>query len=139
MTVRGAIPRRYPMIRTLGDPVLVVDLSRAAGFYRDRLGLKDLGVQWRRWLQTGAGATIGLMEAEPGAQSSHTVLTFEVENITDEVKDLEGRGVGFLDYDTPEIKTVDHVCVMGDEKAAWFADTEGNILCLHERVIGDMG
>jgi hypothetical protein len=46
--------------------------------------------------------------------------------------------VGFLDYDTPEIKTIDHVCVMGDEKAAWFADSEGNILCLHERVIGDM-
>lgn len=58
--------------------------------------------------------------------------------ITDEAKDLEGRGVGFLDYDLPNLKTVDHVCVMGDEKAAWFADTEGNILCLHERVIGDM-
>jgi len=28
---------------------------------------------------------------------------------------------------------------MGEEKAAWFADSEGNILCLHERVIGDMG
>jgi len=27
---------------------------------------------------------------------------------------------------------------MGDEKAAWFSDTEGNILCLHEYVIGDM-
>jgi hypothetical protein len=76
--------------------------------------------------------------AEEGAQSTHTVLTFEVEHITDEVRDLEGRGVGFLDYDTPEIKTVDHVCVMGDEKAAWFADSEGNILCLHERQIGDM-
>jgi len=47
--------------------------------------------------------------------------------------------VGFLNYDTPEIKTIDHVCVMGDEKAAWFADSEGNILCLHERMIGNMG
>jgi len=122
-------------------PILpVVDLSRATGFYRDRLGLKDLGDEaGNHLLQTGAGATIGLMEAEPGAQSSHTVLTFEVENITDEVKDLERRGVGFLDYDTPEIKTIDHVCVMGDEKAVWFADSEGNILCLHERVSGDLG
>jgi len=123
-------------------PILpVVDLSRATGFYRDRLGLKDLGdeASGNHLLQTGAGATIGLMPAEPGAQSAHTVLTFEVENITDEVKDLEGRGVGFLDYDTPEIKTVDHVCDFGNEKAAWFADPEGNILCLHERVIGNMG
>ena len=29
-------------------------------------------------------------------------------------------------------KTVEHVCVLGSEKAAWFRDTEGNILCLHE-------
>lgn len=64
------------------------------------------------------------------------MLTFEVENITDEVRDLEGRGVGFLAFDAPEIKTVDHVCVVGDEKPAWFADSEGNILCLHERQIG---
>jgi catechol 2,3-dioxygenase-like lactoylglutathione lyase family enzyme len=122
-------------------PILpVVDVSRATSFYRDRLGLKDLGDEpsGNHLLQTGSGATISLMTAEEGAQSAHTVLTFEVENITKEVKDLEGRGVGFLDYDTPQIKTTDHVCVMGDEKAAWFADSEGNILCLHEYVIGDM-
>jgi len=122
-------------------PILpVVDVSRATGFYRDRLGLKDLGddPSGNHLLQTDTGATIGLMPAEEGAQTQHTVLTFEVQNINHEVRDLEGRGVGFLDYDTPEIKTVDHVCVMGDEKAAWFADTEGNILCLHEYMIGDM-
>ena len=122
-------------------PILpVVDVSRATGFYRDRLGLTDLGdeLSGNHVLQTGSGATIALMAAEEGAQSPHTVLTFEVENIDNEVKDLEGRGVGFIDYDLPEIKTVDHVCVMGHEKAAWFADTEGNILCLHEHVIGDM-
>jgi hypothetical protein len=27
---------------------------------------------------------------------------------------------------------VAHVCVLGSEKAAWFEDPEGNILCLHE-------
>ena len=122
-------------------PILpVVDVARATGFYRDRLGLKDLGDEpsGNHLLQTGAGATIELMTAELGAQSSHTVLTFEVEDITNEIKDLESRGVSFLDYDLPDLKTTDHVCVMGSEKAAWFADTEGNILCLHEHVIGDM-
>jgi len=122
-------------------PILpVVDVSRATDFYRDRLGLMDLGDEpsGNHLLQTGSGATIELMAAEEGAQSPHTVLTFEVENITDEVKDLQGRGVGFLDYDLADLKTTDHVCVMGDEKAAWFADTEGNILCLHEKMIGDM-
>lgn len=117
-------------------PILpVVDVSRAADFYRDRLGLKDLGDEpgGNHLLQTGSGATIALMTAEEGSQSSHTVLTFEVQDITNEVRDLESRGVGFLDYDLPDLKTTDHVCVMGAEKAAWFPDSEGNILCLHER------
>jgi len=120
-------------------PILpVVDVSRATGFYRDRLGLKDLGDEagGNHLLQTGSGAMIALMPAEEGAQSPHTVLTFEVEDLTNEVKDLESRGVSFYDYDLPDLKTTDHVVVMGAEKAAWFADSEGNILCLHE-VIGD--
>jgi catechol 2,3-dioxygenase-like lactoylglutathione lyase family enzyme len=121
-------------------PVLpVVDVSRAAGFYRDRLGLKDAGQDpgGNHLVQTGTGTLIALMPAEEGAQSAHTVLTFEVEDIDNEVRDLESRGVGFYDYDLPDLKTTDHIAVMGAEKAAWFADTEGNILCLHE-VIGDM-
>jgi catechol 2,3-dioxygenase-like lactoylglutathione lyase family enzyme len=134
-------PWRYPMISNAQvTPILpVMDVSRAASFYRDRLGLKDLGDEpsGNHLLQTGAGSTIALMPAEEGAQSAHTVLTFEVEDITSEVRELESRGVGFLDYDLPDLKTTDHVTVMGDEKAAWFTDTEGNILCLHEYRLGD--
>jgi catechol-2,3-dioxygenase len=117
-------------------PILpATDLSRAAEFYRERLGFKDLGEEpGGHMLQTGSGATLELMAAEEGAQSAHTVLTFEVDNLTEEIKDLEGRGVGFFDYDLPDLKTTDHVAVMGNEKAAWFADSEGNILCLHEVV-----
>jgi predicted enzyme related to lactoylglutathione lyase len=120
-------------------PVLpAVDVSRAAGFYRDRLGLQDLGDEptGNHILQTGSGSTIALMPAEEGAQSPHTVLTFEVEDVVTEVKDLESRGVSFYDYDLPDLKTTDHVAVVGDQKAAWFADSEGNILCLHQRPNG---
>ena len=38
----------------------------------------------------------------------------------------------FADYDLPELRRVAHACVLGSGKAAWFNDTEGNILCLHE-------
>jgi len=37
-------------------------------------------------------------------------------------------------YDLPGLKTIEHVCVLGSEKAAWFQDPEGNILCLHEDI-----
>jgi catechol 2,3-dioxygenase-like lactoylglutathione lyase family enzyme len=118
----------------------VVDVSRATGFYRDRLGLKDLGDEpsGNHVLLTGTGTQIALMPTADGPRTTHTVLSFEVENIGDEIRDLEGRGVSFLDYDLPDLKTTNHVCVLGSEKAAWFADTEGNILCLHERANGDM-
>ena len=47
---------------------------------------------------------------------------------------LQRAGVVFEDYDFPGLKTVNHVCVLGAEKAAWFKDTEGNILCIHEDI-----
>jgi len=57
-----------------------------------------------------------------------------VADIRSSIAELEGRGVVFADYDLPGFKTVEHVCVLGSEKAAWFNDTEGNILCLHEDI-----
>ena len=78
------------------------------------------------------GDAIGLLPAEVGAQSGHTVLSFEVTDIEAEISDLEGRGVAFADYDTPDPKTVGHIADMGRERAAWFADSEGNILCVHQ-------
>lgn len=60
------------------------------------------------------------------------MLSFEVPDISAEVNELSDRGVEFADYDLPDLKTVDHVAELGGEKAAWFADTEGNILCIHQ-------
>ena len=62
-------------------------------------------------------------------------MSFRVDDILSEIRDLESRGVKFNDYDLPGFKTVGHVCVRGAEKAAWFNDPEGNILCLHEDVV----
>ena len=45
---------------------------------------------------------------------------------------MKSRSVAFLDYDLPDLKTTDHMAVLGTDKGAWFDDPEGNILCLHE-------
>lgn len=112
----------------------VDDMSRATGFYRDTLGLQDLGdvVDGNHLLRTGAGAAIELMASESGAHSGHTALSFEVDDVRREIGVLEARGVRFEDYDMPGLRTVNHVAEMGADKAAWFCDTEGNILCIHE-------
>lgn len=110
------------------------DLDRAASFYRDMLGMQDLGEtpSGNRALRTTTGATIELLATEAGSQSTHTAASFEVPDVAAEVADLESRGVVFEDYDTPNLTTVNHIADLGSERAAWFADPEGNILCVHQ-------
>ncbi len=110
----------------------VVDLNRAKNFYETKLGLKKSGdAPGGIWYEAGQGQKIMLYEREP-TKADHTVLGFEVEDIEREVKELQGRGVVFEEYDLPNLKTENHIATMGEWKAAWFKDTEGNILSINQ-------
>jgi catechol 2,3-dioxygenase-like lactoylglutathione lyase family enzyme len=111
----------------------VRDIGRARGFYENQLALPP-GVEKPdgKVVYPCGGMEIALFPKEGGTRAEHTALSFRVEDIAAAVSTLEARGVVFSDYDLPGLRTVGHVCVLGSEKAAWFADPEGNILCLHE-------
>jgi len=111
----------------------VKDLERARRFYEDRLGLKPEGLQADgKFTYRCGGTTLALFPKEGGTKADHTAISFQVPDIAAAIAALKKSGVVFEDYDFPGLKTVEHVCVLGAEKAAWFLDTEGNILCLHE-------
>ncbi len=111
----------------------VKDMARARRFYEEQLGLKPLGLKPDgKFVYRCGGTELALFPRPGGTKAEHTALSFKVADIGREVRDLEARGVVFADYDLPGLKTVEHVCVLGSEKAAWFQDPEGNILCLHE-------
>lgn len=111
----------------------VMDLDRARRFYEGRLGLHPLGSSPDgKFLYSCGDATLALFPKAEGTRAEHTAVSWRVANIEAEIAELESRGVVFEDYDLPEFKTVGHVCVLGSEKAAWFKDTEGNFLCLHQ-------
>ena len=113
----------------------VKDLQRARDFYEIRLGLNPVGLKPNGqfvYACAGGGAFIALFPKEGGTKADHTALSFQVDNIGAAISALQKAGVVFEDYDLPGLKTVNHVCVLGSEKAAWFKDTEGNYLCLHE-------
>jgi catechol 2,3-dioxygenase-like lactoylglutathione lyase family enzyme len=111
----------------------VKDLTRARAFYEQRLGLTPLGAKPDgKFIYRCSGTELALFPKPEGTRATHTALSFRVADIGKAVAELSARGVAFADYDLPGLKTVDHVCVLGSEKAAWFEDTEGNILCLHE-------
>jgi len=111
----------------------VVDLDRARSFYEGSLGLHPLGSSADgKYLYSCGGATLALFPKPEGTRAEHTAVSFRVEDIAAEVAELESRGVVFEDYDLPGLRTEQHVCVLGSEKAAWFKDTEGNYLCIHQ-------
>jgi len=111
----------------------VKDLARARAFYEQRLGLTPQGAKPDgKFIYRVSGTELALFPKPGGTQATHTALSFRVADIGKAVAELSERGVVFADYDLPGLKTVNHVCVLGSEKAAWFEDTEGNILCLHE-------
>jgi catechol 2,3-dioxygenase-like lactoylglutathione lyase family enzyme len=113
----------------------VKDMARARRFYEGSLGLVPGGLKPDgKFVYSLGGTEIALFPKPEGTRAEHTALSFRVRDIRGAIRALEARGVEFADYDLPGLKTVEHVCVLGSEKAAWFQDPEGNILCLHEDV-----
>jgi predicted enzyme related to lactoylglutathione lyase len=112
----------------------VIDMDRVCDFYEKKPGLVPRGfaADGNFIFSCGGRATIALIPKPHGTKAEHTALSFEVEDVMKDVKELEKRGVVFEEYDFQGLKTVEHVCVMGSDKAAWLKDTEGNILCVHE-------
>jgi catechol 2,3-dioxygenase-like lactoylglutathione lyase family enzyme len=111
----------------------VKDLDRARRFYEAALGLEVEGARPDgKFVYRCGGTRIALFPKPEGTKAQHTAVSFRVDDIGKAIAELAARGVRFADYDLPGLKTVEHVCVLGAEKAAWFEDTEGNILCLHE-------
>jgi predicted enzyme related to lactoylglutathione lyase len=111
----------------------VMDLARARAFYEKKLGLTGGREKPDGKYEYPVGnGVLALFQRGTPTKADHTAVSFAVRDITAAIRDLESRGVVFHDYDLPGLKTVQHVCVLGSEKAAWFSDPEGNILCLHE-------
>jgi predicted enzyme related to lactoylglutathione lyase len=113
------------------------DLKRARAFYEDTLGLEPQsavdGVQVV--YRTSGGTTFNLYETAYAGQAGHTIAQWHVDDIESEVRDLKGRGVTFQVYDLPGISWDGDIATLPDVgRAAWFTDSEGNIMCVDQVV-----
>lgn len=128
---------KFPIAPTLPAS----DIERAKRWYKEKLGLTP-----NTELPGGAGLlyTAGenpmgfiLYESEFAGTAENTAVAWAVENIDIVTADLRSRGVRFEEYDAAAYRTEKGIA--SDEaggKAAWFKDSEGNILNLFQLPAG---
>jgi catechol 2,3-dioxygenase-like lactoylglutathione lyase family enzyme len=117
------------------------DLGRARRFYAEKLGLEPAderpgGLLYR--LEAGEFALFASGGASPG---TFTQMAFEVDDIDATVAELRARGVVFEEVHVPGLETVDGIAEIDGhypskgargERAAWFRDSEDNLLGIGE-------
>ena len=116
-----------------------VDMKRARRFYRDTLGLEEITPPDPELAKDSAMFQVGdctrfLVYRRPHrSKAEHTLAAFTVDDLEKAMGELEDRGVRFEQYDMPDLKTDGRGIAEADGmKAAWFKDTEGNILGIGE-------
>jgi predicted enzyme related to lactoylglutathione lyase len=111
------------------------DVARARRFYEQNVGLiarEEVagGVVY----ECGSGSWIFLYPSGGAGTSQASQAFWQVDDLAAEVAELRQRGVVFEEYDLPGLKTVNGIATGGGTKAAWFKDTEGNIMALIQPV-----
>ncbi|MDF2460812.1 MAG: Glyoxalase/bleomycin resistance protein/dioxygenase [Candidatus Saccharibacteria bacterium] len=112
--------------------VAVEDIKEAKKFYEGTLGLKpELEMDGWTQYECGDGTSLAVYPSHFAGTNEATSVTFGVEDVESEVKELKAKGVEFEDYDTPDLKTVEGIADGGEDgKIAWFRDPSGNILAI---------
>jgi predicted enzyme related to lactoylglutathione lyase len=115
------------------------DITRARDFYGDKLGLTPATELPGEVLiyRTAGGTEFQVYRTEYAGQAGHTIAQWHVADIESEVRDLKAKGVSFEVYDMPGVQWDGEIASMeGMGRAAWFKDSEGNILCIDEGTPG---
>jgi predicted enzyme related to lactoylglutathione lyase len=110
------------------------DIERAKTWYADTLDLKPTyedegGVQYT----VGENTEFWVYPSQFAGTNQATAIGFMARDLGEEMQQLRSRGVRFEEYDIPGVKTVEGIAEFpSGERAAWFKDSEGNILSLFE-------
>ena len=110
------------------------DVARARKFYEEKVGLKAKqeiagGVVY----EFGKGTACFLYPTPNAGTSQASQAFWQVEDIEREVAALKARGVQFEQYDMPGMDE-NGISTAGGDRAAWFKDSEGNIMAIIQSV-----
>jgi len=107
------------------------DVARAREFYERKLGFRPKVEVAGGVVYEFGDKTACFLYPTPNAGTSRASQAFwQVHDIEREVAELKTRGVVFENYDMPGEKSPSGVITAGGAKAAWFKDSEGNIMAI---------
>jgi len=107
------------------------DIARAREFYERKLGFRSTRETAGGVMYEFGDRTACFLYPTPNAGTSKASQAFwQVDDLESEVAELKARGVRFEEYDMPGLKTKDGIATGRGNKAAWFKDSEGNVLAL---------
>ena len=110
------------------------DVARARRFYEDTLGFRPKQEIAGGVVYEFGDKTACFLYPTPNAGTSRASQAFwQVDDVEREVAELKSRGVALEDYDMPG-KGPSGIVTAGGAKAAWFKDSEGNILAIIQNV-----
>ena len=113
--------------------IAVKDIDRARKFYEETLGLETKDAMGGEVLEVKSGDTvINVYRSEHAGTNKATALTFAVDDIEAEIRNLRGKGIFFEEYDVPGLEKRGDLYVAEGMKTTWFKDPDGNILSLFE-------
>jgi len=113
--------------------IAVKDIDRAKQFYSDKLGLKPVEEMGDEFFMLKSGGTkLNVYRSEFAGTNKATALTFDVDDIDAEVRELKDKGITFEHYDIQGLTPEGDVYRGEGMKTAWFKDPDGNILSLIE-------
>ncbi len=115
--------------------VAVSDMAKGKEFYEGTLGLQksEMDDPGGVLYVCGMDSRILVYESQYAGTNEATAASWLVQDIDQAIADLKGKGVSFEHYELPGVMRDGDVHIVGDMKAAWFKDPDGNILNLTSR------
>lgn len=111
--------------------IAVKNLDAAKKFYEGTLGLEPVPAEERVLGYRSGNSRLLVYESEYAGTNKATAATWTVgDDIDQVVAALKGKGVNFEHYNFPGSTLQGDVHVMGNTKAAWLKDPDGNILAI---------
>jgi catechol-2,3-dioxygenase len=109
----------------------VRDLEQARPFYENTLGLTPVQEQPGAVIYKSGNSVVLVYSSEYAGTNQATAASWAVGGDFDAiVEDLKSKGVTFEHYDLPDVAREGDVHRLGDARAVWFKDPDGNILNL---------